>query len=159
MESLEFVWACGLFEGEGCFQNNSRYRRISLNTTDEDTIIRFCNAIGFGKVSGPYKPASKLSKKDKYEWRVTKWIEMKELIPRMLPYLCERRREAAQEILDNPPPGYYDHEGNYIRSLTHCKHGHEFTEENTYITKNAIRCKACKDINDANYREKKKLLV
>lgn len=30
------------------------------------------------------------------------------------------------------------------RYLTHCKHGHEFTESNTYVRKNGTRaCKAC----------------
>lgn len=34
---------------------------------------------------------------------------------------------------------------NYFASLTHCKNGHEFTEQNTYITKQGARnCRICR---------------
>lgn len=36
---------------------------------------------------------------------------------------------------------------------THCKNGHEFTEDNTSRDKRGVRlCKACRAINTANYR-------
>lgn len=39
---------------------------------------------------------------------------------------------------------------------THCKHGHEFTPENTYIRPDngTRRCKACMALADRRYREK-----
>jgi hypothetical protein len=30
------------------------------------------------------------------------------------------------------------------RNLTHCKHGHRFTEENTYVYRNKRSCKICR---------------
>lgn len=34
------------------------------------------------------------------------------------------------------------------RTITHCPHGHEYTEENTYTWKNMRSCKACKRAYD-----------
>lgn len=38
---------------------------------------------------------------------------------------------------------------------THCKHGHEFTEENTYVYRNGGRkCRECARIHQARYQER-----
>ena len=40
-------------------------------------------------------------------------------------------------------------------SWTHCKHGHEFTEENTYVKPSGIRqCRTCKRINYKKFYDK-----
>ncbi|MGR6912388.1 HNH endonuclease signature motif containing protein [Bacillus sp. BSL6] len=41
---------------------------------------------------------------------------------------------------------------------THCKHGHKFTEENTYLTKKGERyCRICAKKHSKKYYEKKKV--
>lgn len=43
---------------------------------------------------------------------------------------------------------------NWNREKTHCKHGHEFTEDNTGITAQGFRfCKACRRARSAKYRK------
>jgi hypothetical protein len=43
------------------------------------------------------------------------------------------------------------------RKLTHCKHGHEFTPENTIITKQGWRrCKTCKNLGQQAYMARNK---
>lgn len=47
----------------------------------------------------------------------------------------------------------YDALERHKRVQTHCKRGHAFTDENTYLTKAGSRqCKACKAKHDAEYR-------
>lgn len=47
--------------------------------------------------------------------------------------------------------------GNPNKNKTHCKNGHEFTDENTYVDKNGSRyCRECKREWSKKYREKKK---
>lgn len=52
----------------------------------------------------------------------------------------------------------------FQKSKTHCKHGHEYTPENTYIAKSprsrlgfARRCRACKPLDYARYKKQKDL--
>lgn len=41
--------------------------------------------------------------------------------------------------------------------VTHCKRGHEFTPDNTYVYKNGSRfCRACQNIRSKAYQERKK---
>lgn len=45
--------------------------------------------------------------------------------------------------------------GAHNRRKTHCKHGHPFTDKNTYITKAGHRqCKACRRVSDRTHRRK-----
>jgi len=41
---------------------------------------------------------------------------------------------------------------------THCKRGHEFTEENSALTKRGRTCRACKKIHQDAWRERQKVL-
>lgn len=43
------------------------------------------------------------------------------------------------------------------KSKTHCKRGHEFSKENTYISRNSRTCKACFKINERKYKKTGKL--
>ena len=36
--------------------------------------------------------------------------------------------------------------------VTHCKHGHEFTPENTYINQNKRLCRKCRYLNHAQWQ-------
>ncbi len=51
----EIAWAAGLFEGEGCITKNGNSPALRLNSTDEETVIRFQRIIGAGAVYGPYQ--------------------------------------------------------------------------------------------------------
>ncbi len=50
-----------------------------------------------------------------------------------------------------------DHWGKYQREKTHCKNGHEFTPQNTYIHANGTRhCKACQSIRSRDCHRRQK---
>lgn len=48
------------------------------------------------------------------------------------------------------------HPGQAKASRTHCSHGHEFTEANTYKHRNSRHCRACRRIDAANFRARHK---
>lgn len=43
----------------------------------------------------------------------------------------------------------------YHANKTHCDHGHEFTEENTYRWKNGRYCRECRKRREAEHRDRK----
>lgn len=62
---LHPAWAAGLFDGEGSVSLTGDDRLLlQLKMTDEVTVRRFCDAVGFGKVYGPYK--NRTGEKDGY---------------------------------------------------------------------------------------------
>ena len=46
--------------------------------------------------------------------------------------------------------------GQYVREITHCKHGHEFTDENTYTRPDGWRtCRTCNAAAARRYKRSK----
>ena len=54
MTSEEIAWAAGLFEGEGCATVSNGRPRLVLRMTDEESVRRFGDTVGIGRVYGPY---------------------------------------------------------------------------------------------------------
>lgn len=103
MDREELAWASGLFEGEGCFTHNGvKTRRgpgslaTSIGSTDRDVLERFAQAVGFGKVGGPYTTAGY---KPVYQWTAYGFEKMQAILAMLWPWLCSRRRERAIELL------------------------------------------------------------
>lgn len=104
-EGPEFIWACGLFEGEGalgCFGNGRRLGKVvtmQIVMSDLDVVQRFHSAVGgVGTIDGPYYQKAP-SRKALYRWRMRGGAEaMAELLGRMWPYLGDRRREQGRPI-------------------------------------------------------------
>ena len=109
----QIAWACGLFEGEGCIsvtrQPNPKHperlywmRYVGVSSTERETLERFQDAVGMGKVNGPYKNG-KRNEKPIYHWKAQGYGEMKRLIAMFYPYLSKTRRAAADVLLAHPP--------------------------------------------------------
>lgn len=104
----EFAWFVGIFEGEGCIDMAHRVHRpkprLQIQMTDGD-VVRRCHAFaGRGHVSGPHIRTGK--RKDFWVWSV-QGDDAYALLARMLPYLGERRRTRALEVLSET--GYAVH--------------------------------------------------
>lgn len=69
--TLEFAWAAGLFEGEGAAFLRRGRPCLQLKMIQESSVRRFCEAVGVGKVYGPYRNRS--GEKDGYE-RSDFWV-------------------------------------------------------------------------------------
>lgn len=86
--------------------------------TDKDVLDRFCEIIGVGKVRGPYDKNGKKSRsplhKPVYFWTVGRRHQQIEVINKLWPFLCERRRsqiiEAHSKIkpIEFPTKGIHD---------------------------------------------------
>lgn len=93
----DIAWAAGLFEGEGCIHLNSqRYLWVSLASTDQDVLERFCRIVGVG--SARPKKKARPHHKPSWQWQVTggKGVHVLRML---LPELGERRGAAAKDAL------------------------------------------------------------
>jgi hypothetical protein len=93
--NAKFMWAVGLFEGEGSMSNYAGRRRalrLQLHITDEDVLRRFAEAVDVGSISGPYLHAG--NRKPYWCWHVG-YEGAETLLERMLPHLGERRTAQA----------------------------------------------------------------
>lgn len=97
-------WFAGVFEGEGsikCMKIKSRADSYALSLvikmTDEDIILRCLDAIGVGRVKGPYHEHAK--NKPMWYWEVTSQGEIVKVLDKLYPMLGVRRKEKAREVL------------------------------------------------------------
>lgn len=102
------AWAAGLFEGEGWItirnRNGRRYPIIALQSTDEDVVRRFHEAVGVGNVVWT-KPARK-GWKQSWKWQAFGWEPLSVVAELIGPYLGERRSARLREALACEPNKY-----------------------------------------------------
>jgi len=112
--------------------------------TDRDVVERFAAIVGFGSIRFDINRGNK-DWKPITEWYTQRRDTTKTLIEMFWPYLGERRRAKAQEVLDLGPAAPLG------ERLT-CPNGHPFSGDNliteTYErngrTRTARRCKVCR---------------
>src|SRR6266850_7349629 len=149
----QIAWAAGLFEGEGCFNAYVRksgkiQMQVVLGMTDSDVVNRFAQIIGFGSVT--HGRMTREGNKPLHEWRLYEATKVRAFIALLLPYLGERRRARALEVLSlgaNVQP--------HNIKKTHCPQGHELSGINLVlepftskygVSYFARRCKECRTI-------------
>lgn len=100
----DIAWAAGIVEGEGTFvffkrknRPNTYCRRIGVEMTDRDVVLRLKNAFGVGNVVGPrIRPPRKPS----WIWQVQKDQDIFDVLIKLAPYLGERRSIQAGQLFD-----------------------------------------------------------
>lgn len=104
-ESVEFAWACGLFEGEGTIvvydSKSSTRGKLALSSTDEDVIRRFAEIVKVGNVTSRGVQGT-IAVKPSWIWNCSRRSEMVPFLERMLPLLGARRAAKAREVLALP---------------------------------------------------------
>jgi hypothetical protein len=96
--ATDIAWATGVFEGEGCItisDGGAGTPSLHIDMCDED-VLRKVEAIFGGSVTGPtyrtgYTPI--------YHWRIYGIRPVQETLRLMWPYLCQRRRTRAEEMI------------------------------------------------------------
>jgi hypothetical protein len=129
---LEWAWAAGLFEGEGCISYTGKNSvTLSLGMTDRDVIDRFAAVAGCGSIAVQAHHRSKTL----YRWHIGDQDRVREILGRLEPWLGQRRRErmiGAWERLSR------------VRRKGFCKRGHPMSGENTYTSpKGQVFCRTC----------------
>lgn len=94
-------WAAGLFEGEGTIYWDTKPKqwRLAVTMTDEDAVQRFHGVVQCGKVYGPYERRG--NRKPVWTWISYDPLDVRAALDMLLPYLCGRRADKAQEALDH----------------------------------------------------------
>jgi hypothetical protein len=130
-------WAAGLFEGEGNWRpTDKRTATAVLGMCDRDVVERFRSIVGFGTIAhvAPRDPAKH---RDFYVWSGSSARNVRGLIQLFWPYLGDRRRARATEILahtENCP-------SRPIGGNDTCEKGHPYD----YVHPNGShRCSVCR---------------
>jgi hypothetical protein len=155
-DPCEIAWAAGLFEGEGSISIStaSRFGHLRIVGTDEDTVRKFSEIVKCGAVYGPYTVKQRrldgAHKKPFWSWQTGHRDHVRAVLSAMYPWLSERRRQRADEVFAVPLSSLLSN-----GSKTHCKNGHEFTDENTYLARSGARhCRTCRSIARSKSRAK-----
>lgn len=100
LDRADIAWAAGLFEGEGHFGIHSGHgqRSATLQMTDEDTVRKFHEVVGFGRVRGPMLPYQ-TARKTTWRWEATSYQHVQAFIAMAWPWLRNRRKARARELL------------------------------------------------------------
>jgi len=96
----ELAWAAGLFDGEGSIvlvkrANHRQHAEMSMGLTDRDLIQRFQNVMG-GCMNGPHTHVAGLAM---WSWNLHTFEKVQAAIVMLWPWLGERRRTRATEVL------------------------------------------------------------
>ena len=136
---IEFAWAAGLFEGEGsCFVGGkgNRQPRVALNMTDEDVVRRFAATIGRGNVRFYERPEPN---QPVWQWSVQSAADVLYALGLLWPYLGERRRASATEVLERA--------SKMCEDKGFCKRGHDLSlPEHLYVHQKTGKrhCRTCR---------------
>jgi hypothetical protein len=105
------AWAAGFYEGEGtvnaCYsrytsdlgerrQRKTPQFQLRINQVGAEPLIKFMEAVGTGKVYGPY---ARTGVKDQYQYDVHSFEKVQAIIAMLWPWLSDRRREQARAVL------------------------------------------------------------
>lgn len=146
LSDLELGWLAGIFEGEGCIYitPDGRTVRLTVPSIDRDTVDRVQALTGIGNIHTYDYKVSSGDIHVGHRWQAQRLLEVQALLRLLRPHLGLRRGAKADEALAIEP----NPNGFGPRTLrTHCKRGHEFTEENTIrASDGGRRCRACRNM-------------
>lgn len=104
--ATEVAWAAGFFDGEGYVGcslrlngSGKRFRRIDVQITqiDPEVLGRFRDAVGVGKVYGPYLSPRRINPMWKYG--IGSAGGVMHVLEVLRPYLCSIKTKQAEEAI------------------------------------------------------------
>jgi hypothetical protein len=111
MTPEEIAWLAGIVEGEGSIFAHRQtknghvyvYPVLVVGMTDLDIIERLYSITGVGRIMGPYGPYDKPIHKPKWQWKVNRTMETRQLLELIRPYMGERRGAKIAAVLAETP--------------------------------------------------------
>ena len=105
MESHEFAWAAGFFDGEGWANRTKRGVHSRINQAGLDGIpevlIKFRRIVGVGRIKGPVIAEGR---QPLYHWEATSRPDLTRVLERIGPWLCPVKRAEFERTLRAPLP-------------------------------------------------------
>jgi hypothetical protein len=99
----ELAWGAGFFDGEGCFcySEAGQYVCVSIAQSERAPLDRFANAVGLGKVNGPYRQRhnDRWSRKPQYVFRANGHDAIQAIAAMLWFKLGPTKREQAVTVL------------------------------------------------------------
>lgn len=129
---MDRYWIAGFLEGEG---NISCRGTLDVRAfqNEREMLDKLVNLVG-GTVCG-----------DNRTWFLLA-IPAKKLLQEIYPIMSTKRKREIDHALER-----YKYIGPHNKNKTHCKHGHPFTRENTYLWKGSRKCVECTRIRKNKY--------
>lgn len=129
MESHDFAWAAGFFDGEGWANRSARGVQSRINQAGRDgvpeVLTKFHRIVGVGRLQGPIILEGR---QPLYSWEATSRADVTQVAKRIGPWLCPVKRAEFERTLGTPLPpvawpgsmseelawagGFYDGEGS-----------------------------------------------
>jgi len=97
--SIELAWCAGFYDGEGHFGKNGAGTDVVLriNQCHREPLDRFRQAIGVGKVYGPYGPYERTNKSPYFSFMAL-GDDARKAGTLIRPYLCSKKIEQLDAI-------------------------------------------------------------
>lgn len=107
----QLAWAAGFLDGEGGFYlstNTDKYKKwtyyqvcstvVQSGPEIPHPLARFHQAVGIGKILGPYPPKG-MGHKPQWNWRITGFEKVQAVVALLWTWLSEPKREQARRAL------------------------------------------------------------
>jgi hypothetical protein len=105
LESHDFAWAAGFFDGEGWANRKKRGVQARINQAGPngipEVLVKFQRIVGVGRIKGPVIVDGK---QPLYYWEATSRADLMQVAERIGPWLCPVKRAEFERTLGGPVP-------------------------------------------------------
>src|ERR1700749_3884577 len=156
--AIEIAWAAGFIEGEGHLHLTRTSPQVECSQVQKEPLERLVTIFG-GTLRFVQRKNPKPNHKDYYRWQINgpKAAGVMMTIYAMMSPVRKEQIEHALNVWKAAPRRKW-----FNATKTHCKRGHEFTPENTYLKstkagpKTYRQCRTCqKDLAKRWYEASK----
>jgi hypothetical protein len=98
----QIAWAAGFFDAEGCFSVCGDALNARITHTDAQLLHQFQDALGFGKIYGPYRPhPTTFGVRNQFVYTISGFERVQALMAMLWVYLSSSKRLKAMTLLND----------------------------------------------------------